>query len=118
MRILADESIDRQIVNGLRQAGHSVDYVAEMDPGISDDHVLNLANEESALLLTADKDFGELVYRQHRVDPGVVLIRLAGLSPAKKAELVAFVVSKHNAELAHSFTVITPGAIRLRRRIA
>ena len=118
MKIVADESIDRQIVDGLRQAGYSVDYVAEMDPGISDETVLSLANEESAVLLTADKDFGELVFRQHRVDSGVVLIRLAGLSPTNKALLVAGIFDRHSAELSHGFTVITPGAIRIRRRIA
>ena len=42
-------------------------YVLEMDPGVSDDVVHNLANESQSLLLTADKDFGELVFRQRRV---------------------------------------------------
>ena len=44
MNLLADESIDRQIVDRLRQDGHLVHYVAEMDPGIPDDTVLYLAN--------------------------------------------------------------------------
>ena len=63
MNLLADESLDYQIVYQLRQDGHVVWYVAEMDPGIADDLVLELANRESAVLLTADKDFGELVFR-------------------------------------------------------
>lgn len=54
MNFLADESIDRQIVERLRADGHSVQSVAEMEPGISDDVVLGLANRVSALLLTAD----------------------------------------------------------------
>ena len=61
MKLLADESIDRQIVEHLRLDGHHVSYIAEMEPGIPDDAVLNLANDEEALLITADKDFGELV---------------------------------------------------------
>lgn len=55
MNFLADESVDRQIVERLRQDGHLVWYVAEMEPGISDDIVLASANQEAALLLTADK---------------------------------------------------------------
>ena len=47
MNFLADESIDRQIVDRLRQDGHAVRYVAEMEPGISDDKVLDLANQEA-----------------------------------------------------------------------
>ena len=87
MNFLADESVDRRIVDRLRQDGHLVGYVAEMEPGISDDTVLDLANQEATLLLTADKDFGELVFRQRRLMPGIVLIRLAGLSPTRKAAI-------------------------------
>ena len=63
MKFLADEGVDKQIVDRLRQDGHSVWYVAEMEPGISDDEVLTIANQENAILLTADKDFGELIFR-------------------------------------------------------
>ena len=115
MNLLADESIDRQIVNRLRQDGHSVHDVAEMEPGISDDAVLHLANQESAVLLTADKDFGELVFRQHRPTPGIILVRLAGVSPTHKAEIVSSTVSLHLTELAHRFAVITPGMLRIRQ---
>ncbi len=52
MNFLADESIDRQIVDRLRQDGHAVRYVAEMEPGISDDIVLDLAHQEADVLLT------------------------------------------------------------------
>ena len=115
MKFLADESVDRPIVERLRQEGYKVWYVAEMEPGISDDAVLNLANRESALLLTADKDFGELVFRQHRFMIGIVLIRLAGLSPLLKAEIVASMINKHLKELPNAFVVITPAMFRIRR---
>ncbi|MCX7839148.1 MAG: DUF5615 family PIN-like protein, partial [Anaerolineae bacterium] len=72
MNFLADESVDRQIVERLRQDGHRVWYVAEMKPGISDDSVLALANQEPAILLTADKDFGEMVFRQRLYTHGVI----------------------------------------------
>jgi predicted nuclease of predicted toxin-antitoxin system len=51
----------------LRNDGHDVLYVAEMSPGIDDEEVLGAANEHDALLPTADKDFGELVFRLGRV---------------------------------------------------
>ena len=73
MKFAADEGVDRQIVERLRQDGHTVGYVAEFDPGTSDQDVLSLANREGAVLLTADKDFGEMVYRQHLVHPGVIV---------------------------------------------
>lgn len=115
MKFLADESVDQQIVDRLRVDGHEVWYVAEMEPGISDDVVLDRANQEMAILLTADKDFGELIFRQKRISMGVVLARLAGLSPMQKAELVSIAVNQQLSELKNAFSVIIPGSIRIRR---
>jgi hypothetical protein len=56
------------------------------------------------------------VFRQHRLAPGVVLIRLAGLSPLSKAAVVASAINKHALELPQAFTVIAAGAIRIRRQ--
>ena len=89
MNFLADESVDQQIVDRLREDGHFVVYVAEMDPGIDDKDVLYAANQQMALLITADKGFGELVFRQRLVSKGVVLVRLAGLSPAGRRRRIA-----------------------------
>jgi predicted nuclease of predicted toxin-antitoxin system len=116
VNFLADESVDRQIVDSLRQRGHDVMYVAEMEPGISDDAVLDLANQEGALLLTADKDFGELVFRLGRFAPGVILLRLAGLSALSKGGVVATAITQHIEELPYAFVVITPATVRIRRR--
>ncbi|MGH7407012.1 MAG: DUF5615 family PIN-like protein, partial [Candidatus Methylomirabilales bacterium] len=56
-------------------------------------------------MLTADKDFGELVFRQGRAHPGVVLLRLAGLSNVTKAEIVAEVCHERASELLQAFSV-------------
>ncbi|MDP2844817.1 MAG: DUF5615 family PIN-like protein [Candidatus Methanoperedens sp.] len=117
MNFLADENVDRQIVERLRHEGYDVRYIAETDAGISDDEVLDLANREESLLLTADKDFGELVFRLRKITIGVVLIRLAGLTPARKAEIVVETINKHDTELLNAFSVVTIGAIRIRHEI-
>ena len=87
-----------------------------MDPGIPDEAVLALAREHQAPLVTADKDFGELVYRRQRVSSGVVLVRLAGLSQVKKAALVSRIITEHAPELPGLFTVVTPGMVRIRHQ--
>jgi predicted nuclease of predicted toxin-antitoxin system len=116
MNFLADEGVDRQIFERLRQSGHEVLYIAEMEPGISDEEVLNRANEKNALLVTADKDFGEMVFHQKRLTVGgVVLLRLSGLSAERKAELVGKAIENRSSELPSGFSVISPGRIRIRR---
>ena len=59
MNLLADESVQGPIVERLRQVGHHVLYVAEIEVGIADELVLQRGNEQDALLLTGDKDFGD-----------------------------------------------------------
>ena len=115
MNFVADESVDKQIVERLREDSHSLWYVAEMAPSISDDEVLQLANNETAPLITADKDFGELVFRQHLVSYGVVLIRLSGLSTELKATIVSSTLTSHENEILGNFTVISPNRIRIRK---
>ena len=77
MRFVADENVDRRIVELLRRERHEVRYVAEEGGGLDDQDVLRLAEELGALLITFDKDFGELVFNQRLGSRGVILLRLA-----------------------------------------
>jgi len=79
--------------------------------------VLKQANQHGVVLLTADKDFGELVYRDRRYTCGIVLIRLSGLTMAEKIEIVANVINEHASELENAFTVISKRNLRIRPRI-
>jgi predicted nuclease of predicted toxin-antitoxin system len=113
MKFVADESVDA-IVDRLRLHGHEVDYVAELAPSLSDDEVLDRANNQGALLVTEDKDFGELVYRLRRVHGGAVLVRLSGVSSPLKASIVADVIRERGSELQNAFAVISPASVRIR----
>ena len=115
MNFVADEDVDAPIVERLRQVGHRIWYVAEMAAGTVDDVVLEIAREQEALLLTADKGFGELVFRQQLLTSGVVLIRLAGLTSMRKAMTVVQAIEERGQDLSGNFAVITPGTIRIRK---
>lgn len=117
MKFIADENVDYPIITRLRADGHEVHAVVESSAGITDEQVLEQANQQEMVLLTNDKDFGELVYRDKRYTCGIMLFRLAGLSNLRKAEIVAGVIKEHMGELEKAFTVITPHNIRIRRRI-
>src|SRR6266446_4856328 len=67
-----------------------------------------------SLLLTCDKDFGELVYRQRLTNSGVVLVRLEGLTAASKASIVSDAMMNHGSEMKEAFTVVSPGLLRIR----
>ena len=115
MRFLADETLDLSVIRRLQDADHEVSAVTEMEPGISDESVLDATNSLGATLLTEDKDFGELAFRRSLVHRGVLLVRLAGLHPEAKAEILISVIAEHEPELPGSFVVISPGMVRIRR---
>jgi predicted nuclease of predicted toxin-antitoxin system len=115
VNLLADESVDGAVVRRLRADGHTVEFVAESSPSIPDDEVLARAAGSGRVLVTADKDFGELVYRLGRAHAGVVLLRLAGLPSAERSELVSEVFRSRAAELPGCFTVVESESVRIRR---
>jgi predicted nuclease of predicted toxin-antitoxin system len=116
MNLVADEGVDKAIVDGLRTGGFRVAYFAEEGAGSDDTEVLAAADTAQSLLLTCDKDFGELVFRNRLSTAGVVLIRLEGLTAESKASVVAQAISEHGQEMLQAFTVISPGLMRVRPR--
>jgi predicted nuclease of predicted toxin-antitoxin system len=115
MNLLADESVSGAILDRLRADGYAVESVRAAAPGGADEDVLARANRADTLLLTEDKDFGELVYRRQLPHVGVVLIRFDGLSRQRRTELASVAFRDHAAEFAGAFTVITPAGIRIRK---
>ncbi len=90
MRILADENIPRAAVQRLREDGHDVLWIRESCPGVSDEAVRGLAVAEQRIIVTFDKDFGELgVVRPGPVPPGIVLFRIVMESPSSVAATIS-----------------------------
>jgi predicted nuclease of predicted toxin-antitoxin system len=116
LRFLADENVERQLVAALRDAGHDVEYIAELAPGSADEEVLQRARRGSAVIITGDKDFGELVYRRKRANAGVVLLRLRGLTAKKKLSVTLQVFADHSADFVGTFSVITETGVRVRQQ--
>ena len=86
MRILADENFPEAAVEALRHAGHDVRWVRTEAPGISDREVLARAQADTRVVVTFDKDFGELAFRFGLpADCGVILFRVPRADRDKEA---------------------------------
>ncbi|NVO14758.1 MAG: DUF5615 family PIN-like protein [Rhodoplanes sp.] len=114
MRWLADECVDASLIVFLRQSGHDVLEVAEHVPGATDREVVRLAQSEQRLLLTEDKDFGDLVFRRANAVPGLVLLRIDPERRATKAARVRAALDLHGEKLFGRYTVIEDARIRSR----
>ncbi len=115
MIFFADESIEAECTSLLRDKGHTVHSVAELFPSISDTVVLDYAVHSNAILLTNDKDFGELVHRQGLAHLGIVLLRMRKTSALVKAKILADTIDRHGDELMSAFTVISSNTVRIRK---
>jgi predicted nuclease of predicted toxin-antitoxin system len=116
-RFLADENVPRRALAALRTAGHDVLAIAETAPGTPDAQVLARARAEGRILLTFDRDMGELIYVQKvPVPAGVILLRPAPLRPDEAVERVVGLLRRAEKDLSldGQFTVVTPERIRQR----
>ncbi len=115
MRFLADESYDFAVVRALRAAGHDVLSVAGVSPRAADVHVIRLALSDERILLTEDKDFGQLVFAHRERAHGVVLLRFPTSARERIANDVVQLAEQQGERLDGCFVVVQPGRIRITR---
>ena len=114
MRFLADENVEQAIVDALRAAGHDVSCVGDIRPGATDLEVFGLAASQDRILVTNDKDFGALAYRESRPAAGVLLLRLGCEDGPEKARRLATLLPSIAVHLPDHFAVLTDKGARFR----
>ena len=114
MKLLADASLEAPVVGALRAAGHDVVYVPDIDPRMADPDVLRTAEAQGRVLLTYDKDFGELFFRDRAAAPGVLFMRFGGEKGRQKAPVIVRIIESLGDRLVGRFTVASRGATRSR----
>lgn len=116
MNFVADESCAGPVIQALRVAGHDVIAIAEVAQGATDSQVLERALNEKRVLITEDRDFGELVYAHGRSSAGVILVRFHNSIRRAKAASVVETVTQLGSRLLNVFTVVEPGRVRISSR--
>lgn len=116
MRFLADEGCDGTLVRLLRERGHNVVHIAETNIGATDDAVLNQATNERQILITEDKDFGELIYRQQLAHAGIILLRVDATLRKNKANRIFNIIDLYGDCLHDCFVVIQNSRTRVRQQ--
>ena len=114
LKFLVDESTGMAVVNYLRSISHDVLAVAEVMPQANDGDILARAEREGRILITNDKDFGEMVYRGGHLHSGVLLFRLRDESVANRVRIAKAVLDEHADRLSGHFTVATESGVRIR----
>src|SRR5215212_530460 len=115
MRFLVDECTGPAVATWLHRQGHEIFSVFDEARGIEDDVVIQKAYNESWILITNDKDFGEKVYRERRPHRGVIFMRLEDERAANKIEVLRRLLEEYADRLADRFVVVTDTRVRFAR---
>ena len=115
IRWLADENIPLASAERLRQAGHDVVSVVETMPGASDEAVLQYAVKDHRIIITFDRDYGELIFQRRLPCPaGVVFFRFVPRSPTEAGEYLLDRLKDSTLEFENLFTTCDRAMIRQR----
>ncbi len=116
MRFLANESYPFPSISLLRMKGYDVKSIAENYHGISDDQVISMVLEENRIILTFDRDYGELIFKYAPTrKPSVVYYRTKGKNPKEAAEILLNLFQQDSFQFENLFTVIDDNHIRQRK---
>lgn len=112
LKFLADVNIEKLIVDELKKLGYDITWIAEENPSLDDISIFKIAQKENRILLTNDKDFGDIVFRQKLVSSGIVLFRIKGQDTREKIKLLTKVLVSHKDRISKHFVVITKEKFR------
>jgi len=115
MRFLVDECAGPALAAWLQSSGHDVFSVYDDARGMDDDEVIRQAFQEERILITADKDFGEKVYREGYPHRGVILMRLKDETASNKIHVLQQLLDGYSAESPERFIVVTERQVRFAR---
>jgi len=110
---LADENIPLYVVKQLRKEGCKIISVAEEFAGSSDEKILELSSRNKWVIITFDKDFGELIYKQKSSKPyGIILLRVTPKSPEYILQLLKWLLLQVNISFEGNFVVVNKDKVR------
>ncbi len=113
MKFLVDECTGKRLAKLLEKAGFDVVFVGDWKPSATDDEVLEKAEKEDRILITDDKDFGELIFRLGKPSKGVILLRLSTTDPMKRFRVLNEVLKL--VDVKGKFVVVGDEAVRVRK---
>ena len=113
MRFLVDECTGPAVAKWLRSLHHDVFSVYDEARGLDDESIIEKANRENYVLVTNDKDFGELVFHRRKAHKGVILLRLEDERSENKIAVLNRVLDSHSDKLVNNFIIVTERTMRI-----
>ena len=113
LKFLVDAGVGRSVEEALSQQ-HDVLSVLSFNAGFPDEEILKLAHQQQRIIVTMDKDFGELVFRGKLPHYGVLLLRLESATAAERTSVVNQILANFSGRLCGNFCTYQNGQLRIR----
>lgn len=115
LKFLVDVGVGKKVEDWLLRNEYDVKAVRNINPKMDDDKILSIAVSENRMVVTMDKDFGELVYHSGLPHYGVLLLRLEGVKADEKVKTIEKILIKYSDRLLNNFCVFQYGRLRVRK---
>ena len=113
MKFLADENIPLKVVKRLREDGLDITSIAEIQIGMNDEDIAKLSEKEKAILITFDKDFGEIIFRKLIKPYGLILLRIPPKSVDYIYNFLKWLLIESKIEFEDKLVVVREDKIRV-----
>ena len=115
LKFLIDVGVGKGIENYLYAEGYDIKAVRDIDPCLEDEKIIRTAFLENRMVITMDKDFGELVYHSLMEHSGVLLLRLEDATGSKKLKVLKFIIENYSDRIKNCFCVFQNDKFRIRK---
>ena len=115
MKFIVDVGVGRGVEDFLKESGFDVKTVRDIDPKAKDSEILQIAANEKRMIVTMDKDFGDLVYRSGKRHSGILLLRLEAATGDQKVKVVERIIRIFKKEIRNKFCVYQDDRLRIKK---
>lgn len=116
LKFLIDVGVGKKVEKFLYKQGYNVKTVREMNPKMTDSEIMNIAAKENRMIITMDKDFGELVYNSGLTHNGVLLLRTENCSGEEKVKILSEILANYSEKIEDNFCVFQKDKLRIRKK--
>ena len=114
IKFLADVNIEKDLVDFIKNSGYDTLWMPDYNRRLNDEELLKIANKEKRVLITNDKDFGELVFLQKKLSAGIILIRVRNQDVKQKLNVLKKLLNYYPEKIKNHFIVLTEKRIRIK----
>lgn len=115
LKFLVDVGVGKKVESYLFENGYDFKSVREIEHRMKDSEILKIANDEKRIVITMDKDFGELIFNSGLTHYGVLLLRLDDSNGEEKVETIKEIITKYESSLSNNFCVYQNSRLRIKK---